>query len=806
MIPTATYRLQFRNGMTFDRAAALVPYLKNLGISHLYASPIFTATKASTHGYDVTDANEIEPSIGGREGFERLVAELKAQGLGLIIDIVPNHMASSLENAWWRDVLEYGKESRYARHFDIDWSRRLTLPFLGDTFDAVLENGEIAIKPDPATGKPAFAYYDNYYPLAPATWQGREAEILALTDKAAIADLHERQPWKLMSWRDAARSLSYRRFFEVTGLVGMRVEDKTVFDDTHRLILELVRTGAVDGLRIDHIDGLADPKAYLARLRQEVGPACYITVEKILAKGEQLPDDWPVSGTTGYEFIASLAEVLVDDEQIDNLRQAYETVKGAPVDMRAELRAAKLLMVDRNFEGEFTRLLALALSIASELQIAQEESVVRQALRELLIAFPVYRTYGTAEGNELGPTLSFKGIDNFSYYRTMPDQHRYYINDTGTGNTVNTSHPRVLQMVMDSLRYWAESMHVDGFRFDLGTILGREPEGFDQRGGFFDAVTQDPVLAKLKLIGEPWDIGPGGYQVGGFPPGWGEWNDKYRDTVREYWKGDNVTNDFAARLLGSGDLYDLRGRRPWSSVNFITAHDGFTLNDLVSYNDKHNEANGEDNNDGHNDNRSCNYGAEGPTDDEGINAIRERQKRNFLTTLLFSHGTPMLLAGDEFGRSQMGNNNGYCQDSEISWVHWDNLPETANALREFTRHLIQLRATQPLLRRESWRDGLEIRWFNAGGGAQQSEQWDEGSTIGVCISRPDLQPEAGIWHDALLLFNPFEGSVPFRIPMWGEGGWVLELTTADNAQQGMRITEEMDFDLAGRSIVLFRRP
>lgn len=295
-----------------------------------------------------------------------------------------------------------GYKVRFSDHVSSNTMVKLTLPFLGDTFDAVLENGEIAIKPDPATGKPAFAYYDNYYPLAPATWQGREAEILALTDKAAIADLHERQPWKLMSWRDAARSLSYRRFFEVTGLVGMRVEDKTVFDDTHRLILELVRTGAVDGLRIDHIDGLADPKAYLARLRQEVGPACYITVEKILAKGEQLPDDWPVSGTTGYEFIASLAEVLVDDEQIDNLRQAYETVKGAPVDMRAELRAAKLLMVDRNFEGEFTRLLALALSIASELQIAQEESVVRQALRELLIAFPVYRTYGTAEG--LPPT------------------------------------------------------------------------------------------------------------------------------------------------------------------------------------------------------------------------------------------------------------------------------------------------------------------------------------------------------------------------------------------------------------------
>ncbi|HDX9114448.1 TPA: glycogen debranching protein GlgX [Klebsiella michiganensis] len=412
----------------------------------------------------------------------------------------------------------------------------------------------------------------------------------------------------------------------------------------------------------------------------------------------------------------------------------------------------------------------------------------------------------TAEGNELGPTLSFKGIDNFSYYRTMPDQHRYYINDTGTGNTVNTSHPRVLQMVMDSLRYWAQAMHVDGFRFDLGTILGREPEGFDPRGGFFDAVTQDPVLSKLKLIGEPWDIGPGGYQVGGFPPGWGEWNDKYRDTVREYWKGDNVSNDFAARLLGSGDLYDLRGRRPWSSVNFITAHDGFTLNDLVSYNEKHNEANGEDNNDGHNDNRSCNYGEEGPTENQDIVAVRERQKRNFLTTLLFSHGTPMLLAGDEFGRSQQGNNNGYCQDSEISWVNWEALSDQDHALRHFTQRLIALRAEQPLLRRESWRDGLEIRWFNAGGGLQQSEQWDEGSTLGLAISRPDLEQEEGIWHDVLMLFNPFEGDVPFQIPQFGEGGWVLELSTAEEKTDGVIITETIDFVLAGRSIALFRRP
>ncbi|WP_293794121.1 glycogen debranching protein GlgX [uncultured Pantoea sp.] len=412
----------------------------------------------------------------------------------------------------------------------------------------------------------------------------------------------------------------------------------------------------------------------------------------------------------------------------------------------------------------------------------------------------------TAEGNELGPTLSFKGIDNYSYYRTLPDQHRYYINDTGTGNTVNTSHPRVLQMILDSLRYWAESMHVDGFRFDLGTVLGREPEGFDERSGFFDAIMQDPVLSKLKLIGEPWDIGPGGYQVGGFPPGWAEWNDKYRDTVREYWKGDMVTNDFAARLLGSGDLYDQRGRRPWSSINFLTAHDGFTLNDLVSYNEKHNEANGEDNNDGHNENRSYNYGAEGPTDDEGINAVRERQKRNFLATLLFSHGTPMLLAGDESGRSQLGNNNGYCQDSEISWLHWENLPPSADALRDFTRHILALRAKQPLLRRESWRDGMEIKWFNAGGGFQQADQWDDGTTLGVYLGRPDLETEEGIWHDVLMLFNPYEGNVPFRIPQFGEGGWVLELSTSDSVEKGLVITKEKDFELEGRSLALFRRP
>ncbi|TDT59655.1 maltooligosyl trehalose synthase [Enterobacter sp. AG5470] len=397
-IPTATYRLQFRNGMTFGGATALIPYLKRLGISHLYASPVFTATPGSTHGYDVTDANELDPALGGREGFDRMVSALKAAGMGLILDIVPNHMAASLDNAWWRDVIARGEKSAYAHHFDIDWSQRLTLPFLGDDFDTVLENGELSVQADPVTGQPALVYYDNFYPLVAGSWQGEAHAILGLRDKAQLAALHDRQPWRLMSWRDAPNSLSYRRFFEITGLVGVRVEDETVFADTHVLILELVRSGAVDGLRIDHIDGLADPQGYLTRLRQHVGPDCYLTVEKILGKGEQLPGDWPVSGTTGYEFIAALSDVLVDDANIDRLRDAWHAQLGRTVDMRSELRAAKLLMVDRNFNGEFTALLSLALAMGRREAPPLPESAVRQALRELLIAFPVYRTYGTAQG------------------------------------------------------------------------------------------------------------------------------------------------------------------------------------------------------------------------------------------------------------------------------------------------------------------------------------------------------------------------------------------------------------------------
>jgi (1->4)-alpha-D-glucan 1-alpha-D-glucosylmutase len=351
------------------------------------------------------------------------VKTLKDAGLGLILDIVPNHMAASLENTWWRDVIENGQNSRFAKHFDINWSRPLTLPFLGDSFETALSNGDISVKPDPKTGKPAFAYYDSYYPLAPETYQGRETEVTKLTDKTSLVELHERQPYRLMSWREAPRDLSYRRFFEITGLAGVRVEDRQVFDDTHRLILELVHSGEVDGLRVDHVDGLADPKAYIELLRQEAGPDCYITVEKILGEGEHIPADWPISGTTGYEFIASLSDALVDGAKIDGLRKAYDDVVGKPVDMTAELRAAKLLMADKNFEGEFTTLLKLAVAIANTDGISVDEKTTRSALRELLVAFPVYRTYGTEtglppEGHEMLKSV----VDKVKQGPNAPDQ------------------------------------------------------------------------------------------------------------------------------------------------------------------------------------------------------------------------------------------------------------------------------------------------------------------------------------------------------------------------------------------------
>jgi isoamylase len=424
----------------------------------------------------------------------------------------------------------------------------------------------------------------------------------------------------------------------------------------------------------------------------------------------------------------------------------------------------------------------------------------------------------TAEGNELGPTLSFKGIDNASYYRLAPDK-RYYINDTGTGNTVNLSHQRVLQMVTDSLRYWAEEMRVDGFRFDLATILAREPHGFDEGGGFLDACRQDPVLSSVKLIAEPWDCGPGGYQVGRFSPGWAEWNDRYRDTVRGFWRGDEgKLADLAARMTGSADLFNMRGRKPWASVNFITAHDGFTLKDLVSYNDKHNEANGEDNRDGHSNNLSNNYGVEGPTDDPEIKEIRARQARNMLATLLFSQGTPMILGGDEFGRSQSGNNNAYAQDNEISWIDWEKIDEEGADLLDFTRHLIRIRRRQPMLRRGRFLSGAynedldlkDVCWLTPDGEEMAEENWHDtnGRCFGMLLdgrAQPTGIRQRGTDATLLLVLNAHHDMVNFKLPeVVGGTGWMrLVDTNLPNPDDDEIFAFGVDYTVTARSLLLF---
>src|SRR5690606_18478479 len=340
----------------------------------------------------------------------------------------------------------------------------------------------------------------------------------------------------------------------------------------------------------------------------------------------------------------------------------------------------------------------------------------------------------TAEGNELGPTLSFRGLDNASYYRLLPDDPRHCIDDTGCGNTVNTAHPRVIQLVMDSLRYWVEAYHVDGFRFDLGASLGREAGGFDPNAGLFDAMRQDPVLARTKLIFEPWDLGPGGYQLGNHPPGFAEWNDRFRDEARGFWRGnDQMRGALAARLQGSAELFDRGRRRPWASVNFVTAHDGFTLEDLVSYAHKHNEANGEDNRDGHDHNESSNWGVEGPTDDPAVLELRGRVKRALLAKLFCSHGTPMLLAGDEFGHSQSGNNNAYCQDNELAWLDWTALSDPGGrALAGYVARLAALRRDLATLRADSFLHSREeplpgirdVDWFDERGKPMEQADWD----------------------------------------------------------------------------------
>jgi glycogen operon protein len=432
----------------------------------------------------------------------------------------------------------------------------------------------------------------------------------------------------------------------------------------------------------------------------------------------------------------------------------------------------------------------------------------------------------TAEGNQLGPTLSFRGIDNKAYYRLVPGDERHYLDFTGCGNALNLHHPRILQLVMDSLRYWVEEMHVDGFRFDLATTLARESDGsFDEQSGFLDVIRQDPVLSRVKLIAEPWDVGNGGYRLGSFPPGWAEWNDRYRDTVRRYWKGeDGIVGELASRITGSSDVFDRRGRRPWASVNFVTAHDGFTMHDLVSYEQKHNDANKEGNGDGHEANNSWNCGEEGATDKAAVRQLRTRYIRNLFATLLVSQGVPMLTAGDEIGRTQHGNNNAYCQDNEISWIDWTALnDETRRNLLSFVRRIIRLRREHIVFRRQRFFYGAAIRganskditWLRPDGAEKEVMDWDV--PYAKCLSFL-ISGEAGDYHvtslgvpepddSFLLIMNADHEGVEYCLPVVpSTGQWELtfDTTLRSGFARGRTFDHGALYVVKARSVVMFR--
>jgi isoamylase len=426
----------------------------------------------------------------------------------------------------------------------------------------------------------------------------------------------------------------------------------------------------------------------------------------------------------------------------------------------------------------------------------------------------------TAEGNQLGPTLCFRGIDNAAYYRLVADDRRYYMDYSGCGNTLDMTHPRSIQLLMDSLRYWVAEMHVDGFRFDLASALARELHAVDRLSAFFDVIHQDPLISQVKLIAEPWDLGEGGYQVGNFPAGWAEWNGRYRDTIRRYWKGDGgQVADLAYRLTGSSDLYESDGRRPSASINFVTAHDGFTLQDLVSYNEKHNEANGEENRDGTDDNLSWNCGVEGPTDDPAIQALRERQVRSFLTTLFLSQGVPMILAGDEMGRTQRGNNNAYCQDNDLSWVSWTP-SRAARQLTEFTRRLIRLRLGHPAFHRRRFFQGRRIEgsevkdlsWFRPDGKEMAGEEWTNGFTrcLGLRLAGDAIEETDEAGHPLrddtfLLLLNAHHEPLEFVLPAnRARLRWELVLDTRDWVTRPRAFRGGDSYPLEGRSLAVLR--
>ena len=528
-------------------------------------------------------------------------------------------------------------------------------------------------------------------------------------------------------------------------------------------------------------------------------PRC-VVVDPAFSWGEDAPPDTPVAETIVYEAHVKGMTQLHPDAQPRGkfLGLASEPMLDYLVDLgitTIELLPSQAFLNDRflvernltNYWGYQTiGFFAPEPRYLHEGDIAEFQTMVaRFHAAGIEVLMDVVYNH-TGEGNELGPTLSFRGLDNRSYYR-LEQNPRYYVNDTGTGNTLNLDHPMVLRMVMDSLRYWVEVMHVDGFRFDLCSTLGRTPAGFDRGAAFFDAVRQDPVLTKVKLIAEPWDIGPGGYQLGAFPPPFMEWNDRFRDGVRRFWRGDpGRAPDLADRLTGSALQFDHSGRPATSSVNFVSAHDGFTLADVVAYNSKHNEANGEDNRDGHSENYSFNLGAEGETDDIGILAARERRRRNMMATLLLAQGTPMILAGDEIGHSQGGNNNAYCQDSEISWIDWENGDD---AFLDFTKRMIAFRKAHPILRqkrflhaRERAMDGKEdLFWSRADGTPMTSEDWDDPDLRLVCAelrTASGTPPYAALEAAVFAVFNAGP-DVEVAVPDDPAGQtWSLQIDTA----------------------------
>jgi glycogen operon protein len=588
----------------------------------------------------------------------------------------------------------------------------------------------------------------------------------------------------------------YRAFGPYAPQQGQRFNPhKLLLDPYARRIAGPLRwSDALFGYRVN------SPRADLSFDRRDSAPGMLksVVADDMFDWGDDHPPDVPWSRTVIYEAhvrgLTAMREdiranergtfaALADQNVIDHLRRLGVTaVELLPIHAFVQDRR----LVERGLRNYWGYNTIGFFTVEPRYLSEGTRNEMRVAVRRLhaagieVILDVVYNH--TAEGSELGPTLSFRGLDNSSYYRLVQDNLRHCINDTGTGNTLNLSHPRVLQMVMDSLRYWVTSFHVDGFRFDLGVTLGRESHGFDPGAGFFDALRQDPILTRVKLISEPWDLGLGGYQLGHHPPGFAEWNDRFRDSTRRFWRGDaGERPEFAARLAGSGDLFDRHARRPWASINYVAAHDGFTLADVASYAKRHNEANGENGNDGHGENYSANWGVEGPTEDPNILTARRRVQRAMLTTVMFAHGTPMLLAGDEFGRSQHGNNNAYCQDNEISWLNWQLAASSeGQELTKYVARLIAIRQEHAALRSRHFLHGrrepapgiFDIGWFDEQGDMVPEDSW-KNPEHRLLVLRRATGNEGGSVSILSLLLNPMSEDRIFRLPDPVRPGYVL---------------------------------